>query len=56
MSEYGEERSEAESRWLFVRVGLVCRLLAAEAVRGEGRGCWYMVWEASLGDQGVGRR
>lgn len=47
MSEYGEDRSELGSRWLFVRVGLVWRLLAAEAVLGEGRGCWYMVWEAS---------
>jgi hypothetical protein len=35
------------SRWLLVRVGLVWRLLAAEADHGEGRGCWYMVREAS---------
>lgn len=38
-SEYGDERPEKLSRWLLVRVGLVCKLLAAEAVLGEGRGC-----------------
>jgi hypothetical protein len=35
------------SRWLFVRVGFVWRLLAAEAVLGEGRVYGFMVWEAS---------
>jgi hypothetical protein len=37
-SKYGL-RSEL-CRWLLVRVGFVWRLLAGEAVRGEGR--WYM--------------
>ena len=36
-----------ESRWLLVRAGLVWRLFAAEAVLGEWRGCWYILWEAS---------
>lgn len=46
---------ESRSRWLLVRVGLVWRLLAAEADLGEGRGCWYMAREVS-GDQSVVRR
>lgn len=48
---------ESRSRWLLVRVGLVWRLFAAEADRGEGRGCWYMVWTASeVPGRGQGRQ
>jgi hypothetical protein len=48
-------------RWLLVRVGLVCRLLAGEAVRGEGReyGCMAAAscrYERAEGVTGLSRR
>jgi hypothetical protein len=50
-------------RWLLVRVGLVWRLLAGEAVRGGGReygcmaaaSCRYRREETVTGEEGLGR-